>query len=101
MWVRFGKDERRNERALPTLGQSEGSAVREDDVPPAGDTKPEPSECGSGLERRRKGAGEECPRLGVPNKADFTPTTFHVKHPAPSPPLFCKPCYAPIGNHLK
>ena len=70
-------------------------------LPPAGDTKPEPSGCGSGLERRRKGAGEECPRLGVPNKADFTPTTFHVKHPAPSPPLFCKPCYAPIGNHLK
>lgn len=30
MWVRFGEDERRNERALPTLGRSEGYAVRED-----------------------------------------------------------------------
>ena len=29
---------------------------------------------GCGLERRRKGAGEECPRLGVPNRADFAPT---------------------------
>ena len=26
------------------------------------------------MERRRKGAGEECPRLGVPNRADFAPT---------------------------
>ena len=59
--VRFGEDERRNERVLPTLGQSEGYVVREDDVPPAGET---PIFSPEGRRSRRDSPAAPCPAAG-------------------------------------